>query len=213
MKSLSWTGNKKKALQNNRKVSSKSACWSKKEIQVLQNERAKYELPNLCDWKAISESVSSVESIYRSEYTVRMLSITHKLGYLLYIWWLTFLAPPFYSSIKCRNKYNNILSWSEKEIQALQNEKAKFKPPTPIDWEAISKSVSSVELIYRSEKAVSILTLNLICIGMFYFISYSLVPPHFTHQSSAKWSITIFLILWSHGNRTMRVGLKRKLRY
>lgn len=52
----------------------KHASWSQKEIQVLQNERAKYELPNLPDWTAISESVSSVESIYRSEKTVRILN-------------------------------------------------------------------------------------------------------------------------------------------
>jgi hypothetical protein len=33
---------------------------------------------------------------------------------------------------------------------------SKFKPPTPIDWAAISRSVSNVDSNYRSEKAVSV---------------------------------------------------------
>ncbi len=90
------------------------------------------------------------------------------------------LAPPFYSSMKCRNKHNNIICWPEKEIQVLLKEKAKFKPPIDIDWEAISQSVTSAGLIYRTPKAVSILSLKLICIEMLHFISNSLIPPQFT---------------------------------
>jgi hypothetical protein len=50
-----------------------SESWSEKEVHVLLNETAKYKSLSPSGWKSISEAVSSVDSVYRSENAVSAL--------------------------------------------------------------------------------------------------------------------------------------------